>query len=216
MNKKINIIIVDDHEIFREGLEFVLKTFKDFNIIASVSNGIELFEKLKTIKPNIVITDIQMPEMNGIEVCEKISKKYPDIKVLALSMFGEEQNLHKILNAGANGFILKNIDKLELEKAIRTVASDGNYFSSELLPYFTQKFLENTTENTEPGIKITNREKEVLKLIAKGHTNKEIADILFISQRTVDGHRASLIAKTGSHNVINMLIYAIKNKIITI
>jgi len=215
MNKNIKIIIVDDHEIFRNGLEFVLTTFSDFKIIASVANGKELFEKLKNLNPDIIITDIQMPEMNGIEVCEKIVELYPKIKVLVLSMFGEEKYLHKILNAGANGFILKNINKYDLEKAIRTVAADGNYFAAELLPYFTQKFLDDT-KNQDPEIKITNREKDVLKLIAQGYTNKEIGEILFISPRTVDGHRSSLIAKTGSRNVINMLIYAIRNKIIKI
>ena len=215
MTKNINIIIVDDHEIFRKGLEFVLKTIDGYNIIANVSNGKELLKFLETKLPDIIITDIQMPGMNGIEVCEYVSKQYPDIKLLALSMFGEEKYLHKILNAGASGFILKNIEKQELEKAIENIIGDGNYFSSELLPYFTQKFLEDNNSK-DLDIVITNREKEVLKLISQGYTNKEIAKQLFISQRTVDGHRASLISKTGSKNIINMLIYAIKNNIITI
>ena len=213
MSKKIDILIVDDHEIFRNGLAFVLKTFSNFNVIAKAENGRETLELLKFKKPDIIITDIQMPEMNGVELCEKVSKLYPNIKLLALSMFGEESYLQQILKAGAHGFVLKNIEKTELKKAIELLVQGSSFFSPELLPYFTQKFLK---ESKDSEITITNREKQILNLIAQGLTNKEIAQKLFISQRTVDGHRANLISKTGSKNIIDMLVYAIKNKLITV
>ena len=145
---------------------------------------------------------------------KKALDKNPDLKILVLSTFGEEEFLEQILQAGAKGFILKNVLKEVLFNAIKTVHSGQNYFSPELLPYFTKRFTNNG--DTQDIVPLTERELEVLTLIGKGYSNDEIAEKLFISKRTVDTHKNNLISKTGSKNIVSLLIYAIKNKLIDI
>ncbi|HHH54342.1 MAG TPA: response regulator transcription factor [Bacteroidetes bacterium] len=215
MDKKIKIIIVDDHEIFRKGLTMVINQFPSTGVIAEASNGKEFLSLLNSYKPDIVFMDIRMPVMDGIEATKKVIRKYPDIKIIAISMFGEEEHLENMIKAGAKGFLLKNINTEEIEYAIKQVASGNNYYSSELLPYFTNKFL-HTTNESEDEVRFTRREMEILKLVTKGLSSKEIGAKLFISKRTVDGHKANMINKTGSKNVIDLLIYAIKNNLVKI
>lgn len=210
----IKIMIVDDHEIFRNGLRMVINNFDHSNVIAEAANGIEFLEKMKTNKPDVVFMDIKMPQMNGIEASQKALELYPDLKIIALSMFGEEKFLQELLEIGVYGFLLKNIDKNKLYKAIEAVSAGHNYFSEELLMFFTNKYLKD--KKKENQVVLTKREMEVLELISEGLTDKEIGEKLFISERTVNGHRANLIAKTGSKNTVNLLIYAIKNKLIDI
>ncbi len=215
MENKVRLIIVDDHEIFRKGLIMVVNKFKDVEVVAEASNGKEFLSILEKQEIDMVFMDIEMPLMNGIEATKVALEKYPELKIVALSMFGEEEYLKHMLDAGVKGFLLKNVSKETLERAILAVASGNNYFSEELLHFFTKKYISSDKpENDE--IKLTKRELEVLQLIAKGLTDQEIADTLFISQRTVNGHRANLISKTGSKNTVNLLIYAIKNKLIEI
>jgi DNA-binding NarL/FixJ family response regulator len=211
--KKNRIIVVDDHEIFRKGLRLVMSKFDHAEIVAEATNGQEFLDMLPSVEADIIFMDIQMPQMNGIDATIKALEMKPDLKVVALSMFGEEKYLQSMLEAGASGFMLKNIDKDKLYKAIEVIASGNNYFSEELLVFFTRKFL-SKPKNSESMPKLTERELEVLKLIAQGKTDKEIADSLFISERTVNGHRANLISKTGSKNTVNLLVYAIKNGLI--
>jgi DNA-binding NarL/FixJ family response regulator len=159
--------------------------------------------------------DIKMKGIDGIETTEKAMQKKPDLKVLVLSTFGEEEFLQQIINAGAKGFLLKNVDKQTLFNAIRLVHNNQNYFSPELLPFFTNKFI-NRNNHDGHDAELSKRELEVLVLISEGLTNAEIADKLFISIRTVDTHKNNLISKTGSKNVVSLLIYAIKNNIVSI
>ncbi|HEB62552.1 MAG TPA: response regulator transcription factor [Bacteroidetes bacterium] len=215
MKSQIKIITVDDHEIFRKGLKVVINQFESTEVIAEAGNGKEFLNLLNSHKPDIVFMDIRMPVMDGIEATKLAISKYPDIKIIAISMFGEEEYLENMIKAGAKGFLLKNINREEIEYAIRQVVTGNNYYSSQLLPYFTQKFI-NTSNNTEKESHFTKRELEVLKLITKGMSSKEIASKLYISKRTVDGHKANMINKTGSNNVIDLLIYAIKHKFIKI
>ena len=215
MKSQIKIITVDDHEIFRKGLKVVINQFESTEVIAEAGNGKEFLNLLNSHKPDIVFMDIRMPVMDGIEATKHAISKYPDIKIIAISMFGEEEYLENMIKAGAKGFLLKNINREEIEYAIRQVVTGNNYYSSQLLPYFTQKFI-NTSNNTEKESHFTKRELEVLKLITKGMSSKEIASKLYISKRTVDGHKANMINKTGSNNVIDLLIYAIKHKFIKI
>jgi DNA-binding NarL/FixJ family response regulator len=212
--QKNKVVIVDDHAIFRQGLVMVINRMNNFKVIGESENGKEFLELLKKTIPDIILMDIRMPVMTGIEATQKAIEKYPGLTIAALSMSGEEKDLQAMINAGALGFLLKSIEKEELEMALNHYAKDKNYYSPELLPYFTNKFLGNNNE--ESNIKITLREKEVLELIALGLSNTEIAEKLFISQRTVDGHKANLISKTGSKNIVNLLIFAIKNKLVQI
>ncbi len=215
MDNKIKIIVVDDHELFRKGVIMVLKRMDDVEVVGEASNGKDFLALLNSRHANMVFMDIKMPYMNGVEATIEATKRYPELKIIALSMFGEEEYLHKMINAGAKGFLLKNSSIDEIERAIYMVNEGKNCYSDDLLGYFTNKFIDvNPLDND--GVRLTKREIEVLSLVAQGLTNTEIADKLFISKRTVDGHKANLIQKTGSKNVVDLLIYAIKSNIIKI
>ena len=215
MNQKIKVFIVDDHEIFRNGLKLVFSKNKEIEVVGEASSGEEFLQLVDSINFDVVLMDIKMGGINGIETTEMAIKKNSNLKVLVLSTFGEEEFLHQIINVGAKGFLLKNVDKETLFSAIKLVYENQNYFSPELLPFFTNKYI-NPNQATDESVVLTKREIEILELIGEGFSNSEIAEKLFISVRTVDTHKNNLISKTGSKNVVSLLIYAIKNKIITI
>ena len=214
MSEPVKVFIVDDHEIFRNGLKMVFNRCNDIEVAGEAESGEEFIEKINNAGFDVVLMDIKMNGMNGIETTKKALDRNPDLKILVLSTFGEEEFLEQILQAGAKGFILKNVLKEVLFNAIKTVHSGQNYFSPELLPYFTKRFTNNG--DTQDVVPLTERELEVLTLIGKGYSNDEIAEKLFISKRTVDTHKNNLISKTGSKNIVSLLIYAIKNKLIDI
>ncbi len=214
MIKETLIIIADDHAIFRQGLKIVINRMNNFKVVGEAQNGIELLQLLNNQVPDLVLMDIRMPIMNGIETTIKALKKHPKLKIAALSSSDEEENLQAMINAGAIGFLLKNIERDDLEKALQLFAQNQNYYSPELLPYFTNKFFGEIVEESE--IHITKREKEVLKQIALGINNNDIANNLCISPRTVEGYKTTLIAKTGSKNIVDLLIFAIKNNLVRI
>lgn len=216
--KKIKIFIVDDHPIFKKGLITQLKEFNFIEIVGSAENGKDFLEKLKNISVDIVFMDIKMPEMDGITTTINALKKYPKLKVIALSMFGDEEYLQSMLDAGAKGFLLKNIEKDDLEKAIKTVIKGNNFFSEELITILTSKFVnkpKSVSDSNKP-IKITKKEYAVLKLICQGITTQEISNILLISQRTIDSYRAKLLRKIGVKNTVGLVTYAIKNRLVII
>ena len=214
MDNPIKVFIVDDHEIFRNGLKLVFSKNTEIDVVGEAGSGEEFLQLMETIDFNVVLMDIKMNGINGIETTEKAIEKTPDIKVLVLSTFGEEDFLHQIISAGAKGFLLKNVDKETLFSAIKLVNEGQNYFSPELLPFFTNKYI--NPKSSDEDVVLTKRELEILELIGEGLSNNEIANKLFISIRTVDTHKNNLISKTGSKNVVSLLIYAIKNKIISI
>ncbi len=215
MNQKTRIFIVDDHEIFRNGLKLVFSKNKEIEVVGEASSGEEFLQLMDNINFDVVLMDIKMGGINGIETTEMAIKKNSNLKVLVLSTFGEEEFLHQIINVGAKGFLLKNVDKETLFSAIKLVYEDQNYFSPELLPFFTNKYI-NPNQATDENVVLTKREIEILELIGEGFSNPEIAEKLFISVRTVDTHKNNLISKTGSKNIVSLLIYAIKNKLINI
>jgi len=212
-NKICRIIIAEDHDVFREGLKVFIETIENAKVVAEASNGQELLDVLETHKCDIVFTDIKMPVMDGIQATKLAMQKYPNLKIAALSMYGDEKYLQSMLEAGAKGFILKKVKRNELELAIQSLSEGNNYFSQELLSFFTDKFL---GKNTNIQSKFTERELEVLQLLAKGYSNQQISDTLFISAHTVIGHRANLISKTGSKNIVDLLLYSIINKLVEI
>ena len=214
MEKTITIIIVDDHEIFRKGLVMVINKLKNIKVVAEASNGSDFIKLLTKVKADMVLMDIQMPVMNGIDATKIALEKYPDLKIVALSMFGEEEYLKNMVDAGVRGFLLKNISKDDLYRAIQLISEGRNYYSEELLSFFTRKYIQTPKKQETADANLTRRELEILQLIAEGYTDAEIADKLFISQRTVNGHRANLIAKTGSRNTVNLLTYALKNGLV--
>ena len=213
--EKIKITLVDDHALFRNGLKILLDTNKEFKVINEATNGKEFIETLNSNMPDIVLMDISMPIMDGIEATEIAKQKYPDIKIIALSMFGEEEYYYKMINAGVKGFLLKNSEINEVIEAIKQVNIGNSFFSQELL-YNVIKNFKPHKEPIDDTAKLSKRELQVLEEICKGLSNHEIADNLFISKRTVDKHRANLLSKTSSKNTANLIMYAIKNKLVSV
>jgi DNA-binding NarL/FixJ family response regulator len=209
----ISIMIVDDHNLFRNGLKLLLNTTSGMQVIAEAENGKNFLEKLNTLFPDIVLMDIDMPLMNGIEATQLAMQKFPQLKIITLSMFGEEEYYFKMIEAGAKGFLIKNSDISEVRNAIRTVYEGRTYFSEELLLSVVKNIRTVSQPNKETEI-LSIREIEVLQQICFGHSNIEIADLLHISKRTVDKHRANLLEKTNSKNTANLVMYAMKQKLI--
>jgi len=215
MDQQVKIAIVDDHEIFRNGLKMVLGKLKYTKVIGEFSNGQEFIKLLSSQVPDIVLMDIEMPVINGIETTEKAIALYPQLKVIALTMFNEDQYIQSMIDAGVKGFLIQNINKETLDKAIQTVYNGGNYYSEELFDYFTKQVTKEDKNKTE-AVALTRREKEILQLIAEGLSNKEIADILFLSERTIVGHKTNLLSTTGCKNTLSLMSYAIKNKLVVV
>jgi DNA-binding NarL/FixJ family response regulator len=212
--EKIRIIIVDDHQLFRNGLKILLNAIPEFEVTGEASNGEEFLKILRDTRAEIALMDINMPEMDGIEATRKGLKICPDLDVIALSMYGEEEYYNKMVDAGAKGFVLKDSDISEVKEAILTVRKGGSYFSQELLYHVIQKIKHR--ENESKSANLSKREKEILLKICEGLSNQEIAETLFISKRTVDKHRANLLGKTNSKNTASLILFAIKNKLIEI
>lgn len=215
--KRIKLIITEDQRIFRSGLKLLLQEMPDVEIIGEASNGKEFLELLAREQPDIVLMDIKMPVMDGIEATKIALSEYPELKILVLSMFGEEQYLIRMLEAGARGFLLKNVEEQELQTALRMVDDGKNYFSNELLPALTgslvrKKEYEAEKETVIAGL--TKREIEVLYYICKGYTNKEIAEACFISPRTAGGHRNNLLSKTGCKNTAELVGFGLRHNLI--
>src|SRR5512138_310229 len=196
--EKIRIILADDHQLFRNGLKMLLEASPEFEIAGEASNGEEFLRILRNCVADVVLMDINMPEMDGVEATRRGIKLCPGMAVIALSMYGEEEYYYKMVDAGAKGFILKDSDISEVREAIITVRKGGSYFSQELLYHVIQKFKHR--ENETKSANLSKREKEILFKICEGLSNQEIAETLFISKRTVDKHRANLLGKTNSKN----------------
>lgn len=210
----IKIIIVDDHQLFRNGLKMLLNACQEFEVVGEASNGKEFLELLSIMSADIILMDIDMPEIDGIEATRKGLKICPGMNIIALSMYGEEDYYYKMVDSGAKGFLLKDSDINEVKEAIVTIYKGGNYFSQELLHHVIQKIKHREQEVKEANL--SKREKEILSKICEGLSNQEIADSLFISKRTVDKHRANLLGKTNSKNTASLILYAIKNKLIEV
>ncbi|MFT5265730.1 MAG: DNA-binding NarL/FixJ family response regulator, partial [Polaribacter sp.] len=194
----INILIADDHKVFRDGIVSIMDEVADINVIAEAKDGKEVLEELKEVSPDVVLMDISMGGYNGIETTQFISKEYPNIKVLVLSMHNESNYIIKTLEAGAIGYLLKDAGSTEMIKAIREVASGNTYYSQQVSALLVEQLRAGKKrKDRKTDIPLTRRELEVLQLIVEENTNSEIAKALFISIRTVDTHRRNLIEKVG-------------------
>jgi len=210
----IKLVLADDHKMFRQSLSKILSLEKIAEVLAEVSNGIELLEILDKFKPDIILMDIDMPQMDGIEATKKALIKQPDVKVITLSSFGEEKYYFSMIEAGAKGFVLKNAGIEELQSAIIEVSNGGSWFSSSLLQSVILHLSSRPVKSSHS--ELTEREIGVLKLICESLTNEQIADKINLSYDTVKWHRANILSKTGCSNTAGLVIYAIKNKIIEI
>ncbi len=213
MNKP-DIIIVDDHVIFRQGLISLISIKNIANIVGEASNGKEFMELLPQLKPDLVLMDVDMPVMNGMEATQKAIELMPDLKIIAFTMFGDEEYYYKMVELGVKGFILKTCGIKELEKAIQDVMMGENYFSNELLRKIIYDFGRKNINKRADNSIFTARETEVLHNICLGLSNEEIGQKLFISPKTVKCHRSNLLEKTACKNTSSLILFAIKNKII--
>lgn len=216
-NKKI--IIVDDHDMFREGVKVLLNNTRSIDVIAEARNGKEFLDLLPNHNPDVVLMDISMPVMDGIEATTQGISANPELKVLALSMFGDEEYYLKMVKAGVKGFVLKSSGINELEKAILEVAKGENYFSSELLRQIIANFGNNSNRKeiqSQVLSLLSEREVDVLRLVVEGLSNNEIAEKLHISLPTVKSHKSNLLSKTQCNNSASLVMYAIKNKIVEV
>ncbi|MCD4746246.1 MAG: response regulator transcription factor [Bacteroidales bacterium] len=211
--KKIKILIADDHQLIIDGIKSLINNVPQFDLIAEANNGKEAVKIAKLINPDIVLMDIDMPIMNGIEATEKIKSFNPEIKIIILSMHNEKGLVKKLIRLGADGYLLKNSDQNELIEAISKVASGQQYFSPEVTMSLLNKETEIKSSFKANSIisDLTDREIEILKLIAQGYSNKEIGEKLFISHRTVDTHRTNLMKKINVSNIAGIIRFAIKN-----
>jgi DNA-binding NarL/FixJ family response regulator len=215
--KILKLVLADDHAIYRDGLKLLLKKVKDVTIevAAEAGSGAELVELADKIQPDMVITDIMMPGMDGIAAIRLLRKKHPQLFIIALSSFDETRMVLDTLEAGANAYLLKNTSKEEMLQAIKAVSEGGAYYCSEVSVLLIKKIKEsNLNSDKKPQVaELTPREQEIIKLICKGHSNKEIANILNLSKRTVEGYREKIMSKVQARNSLDIMTYAIKNNL---
>lgn len=214
--KEIKIALVDDHTLFRTGLRGLLLGREDFNVVADVGSGTEFLNLLPELDVDVVFMDIAMPEMDGAETTQRALKLRPDLRVITLSMFGDDHYYSLMVQCGASGFLLKDSDIEEVYAAVDAVMAGDNYFSSVLYGSLTRNLsrMKSVVSNDEDSL--SEREIEILVEVCAGLSNQEIADKLFISKRTVDKHRANILEKTGCKNTANLVVYAIKNRLVEI
>ena len=213
MDRLKKVIIVEDHAIFREGLRRIVSELDDLKLVGEAPNGAIFLEMIRNEKPDLVLMDIQMPVMDGIEATEKALRLYPDLRILVLSMFGEEEYVYTMVDRGIFGFILKTSELSDFKKAIQKVADGQHYYSDEIMEILVKKV---RGLDAEEKLVLSDKETEVLRLLCKGLSNNEIADKLFISVRTVEGYRNKLLQKTNSVNVLNLLLYALRHKLVSV
>lgn len=210
--KPLRIILVDDHQIMLDGISALLKNDERFSIVGTYTRCAEALAEMQNV--DVVITDIQMPEMNGLEFTKVIRSKSSGIFILALSMSGEDAMVSEMLNAGVNGYVLKNTGQEELKNALMTIVRGETYLSPEIAAALTRALVAQRKEAEDPAPKLTQREIEIIKLIAKEYSNEKIANELFISERTVETHRKNIFRKTGTKGAVGLLKYAMDKKII--
>ena len=212
--EKVSVILVDDHQLFRQGLTLLLNNLPYINEVVEAADGNEFISLLAHKHPDIVFMDIDMPRMNGIDATVKALQMFPEINIIALSMYGDEDYYTKMIDAGAKGFILKNSGIQEVESAMNHVLAGKNYFSQEIMSGLLQNI--NRKKEAPKSTELSEREIEVLYQICKGLSNHEIANTLNISKRTVDKHRENLLSKTISKNTAGLVVFAIKNGIVEV
>jgi len=209
-DRRIKVILVDDHHIVLDGLESLLQQEPEFHVLASLHSGEEVLEMLKTQQPNILLTDFSLPGISGIDFVRQVRKLYPQVKIIVLSMHDEAHIIKSVLKEGVEGYLLKNIQHSELKSAIRHVAQGLPYVSPEV----TRLLMDEMNKPKDEPELLTDRELDVLRLIAKEFSNKEIGDKLFISERTVETHRKNIFRKTKTSSLVGLIKFAYEHKMV--
>ncbi|NLF43812.1 MAG: response regulator transcription factor [Bacteroidales bacterium] len=212
--ENIKVIIVDDHKLVTDCISLFLKGAPDVEVIGVAHSGKQALELLKKMQPDVMLVDISMPELTGIETTDIIKKKYPEIRIMILSMHSDYNNISDAIDAGADGYVPKDVSSEELIEAIKTIYAGKNYFHTSISDEIVKNY---ATKKKKPGSlipQLTKRELEVLHLFAAGYNNNEIADKLFLSVRTIESHKNHILQKTNMKNSVELIKFAIKNKII--
>jgi DNA-binding NarL/FixJ family response regulator len=212
--KALTIMLVDDHTLFREGLTLLLKNLDYIKHVEEASDGQDFLKKLENIRPDIIFMDIEMPEMDGITATRLALEKYPGLKIIALSMYGDQNYYTQMINTGVKGFMLKNSGIKDIELAIENVLAGNNFFSPEILNRLIQSL--DKSKRQRKSDSLSEREEEILYYICKGLSNQNIANTLYLSKRTVDKHRENLLDKTHSKNTADLVMYAVKHGIVEV
>ena len=207
------IVLVDDHSLFRNGLRGLLERCAGCRVVGEAASGEEFLAMLGGVDADVVFMDFAMPGLDGAQTTERALARRPDLRIITLSMFGEESYYSRMVQAGARGFLLKDSDIGDVIEAVDAVMSGGSYFSPQLLSSLTGRM---RTRDDVPDEQLSVREREILVAVCRGLSNQEIADELFISKRTVDKHRANILEKTGCKNTASLVVYAIRNGIVEI
>ena len=205
------IVLVDDHTLFRNGLRGLLERQEGCRVVGEAGSGEEFLALLDTLEADVVFMDFSMPGLDGAQTTERALARRPGLRIITLSMFGEESYYSRMVEAGARGFLLKDSDIGDVLEAVETVMEGGSYFSPQLLSSLTGHM---RSREDAADDQLSSREREILVAVCRGLSNQEIADELFISKRTVDKHRANILEKTGCKNTASLVVYAIRNGIV--
>lgn len=219
MGGKYKILIVDDHRIFRDGLAFVISQMENFELAGEAPNGLIFLEMIESMHVDIVLMDISMPGINGIVATAMALEKHPDLKVIALTMFCNEEYYNKMVDAGISGFVLKESGKEELAKALNTVVGGEKYYSPKLLHSIIMKSTPGNGDMQQPvnhGIDLSHIELEILRRICQGLSTSQISEELSLSHKAIETYKHALMSKTGTSNSINLTVYALKNHIVSL
>ena len=215
---KIRVLVTDDHAIVRDGICALLALTGDIEAVGVAANGKEALEMVKELTPDVVLMDIAMPIMGGVEATRRIRKEFPKVKVLALTQYDDKAYVFPVIEAGASGFISKTAASSELAAGIRSVHRGDSFLSPSVARFLVEDYQQvaSMTESQDPYKRLTNREREVLKLVAEGYTTQEIAAMLVLSPKTVERHRTNLMSKLDIHNRTELVKYALRKGIITV
>ena len=216
--KKIRVLIVDDHTLVRDGMRALLSLVADVEVVGEAANGKEALEKVKELAPDVVLMDLAMPIMSGLEATRRIRKEFPRTKVLAVTQYDDSEYVIPVIEAGASGFVTKMVAFSELASAIQAASRGDSYLSPSAAAALIEECQQKVGAEGEkdPYQQLTDREREVLKLIAEGHTAREIADMLVVSPKTVEWYKTSLMNKLNIHNKTDLIKFAIRKRIITL
>jgi len=217
MREKAKIVIAEDHTILRESLRALLSLQEDLDVVGEAEDGREAIRRVEELTPDLILMDLSMPKMNGVEAIREIRRRVPETKILTLTVHKAEEFVLEVLQAGADGYIPKDASSNELVMAIKSVLMGKRYLSPSVSKVVIEGYLESkrTFVSSTPWETLTKREREILKLIAEGHKNKEIADFLCISVKTVEKHRANLMKKLGLHSAAALTAYAMERRLVT-
>ncbi|HSO88940.1 MAG TPA: response regulator transcription factor [Draconibacterium sp.] len=213
---KIKVLVVDDHQLFREGIVTLLFSAENIEVVAQAEDGLDAIEKAKHYKPDVVLLDITMPRMNGIEATRKLKTQIPGIKIVSLSMHSEKQYVKGVLEAGADGYLLKNCTYRQLTDAIRSVYDGKKYLSEDITEMVINGYLAPSSSETSDFEKLSSREKEIFLLFTEGKSTREIGDLLFISVKTVNTHKQNILEKLGLKSNADIVKYGLKNGLINL